>query len=75
MDAVALLMFVKVLLSEEDCHCIVPVFPVKVSTVLLVPVQTAVAPLMLPETDVGLTAIVTLEVFADEQTPLVTTAR
>ena len=74
MDAVALLMFVKVLLSEEDCHCIVPVFPVKVSTVLLVPVQTAVAPLMLPETDVGLTAIVTLEVVAELHTPLVTTA-
>ena len=64
----------KVLLSLEDCHCIVPVFPLKVKTVLLVPVQTVVAPLMLPETDVGLTAIVTLEVVAELHTPLVTTA-
>ena len=68
-------MLPKVTLSEDDCHCIVPVFPLKVSMVLLVPVQTVAAPLMLPATDVGLTAIVTLEVVADEQTPLVTTVR
>ena len=68
-------MFVKVTLSEDDCHCIVPVFPPKVSTVLLVPVQTVAAPLMLPATDVGLTAIVTLEVVAELHAPLVTTAR
>ena len=67
-------MFAKVTLSEDDCHCIVPVFPVKVSTVLLVPVQTVAAPEMLPATDVGFTVIVTLEVVAEEQTPLVTTA-
>ena len=48
--------------------------PFKVNTVLLVPVQTAVAPEMLPATDAGFTVIVTLEVVADEQTPLVTTA-
>ena len=68
-------MFVKVTLSEDDCHCIVPVFPLKVSTVLLVPVQTVAAPVMLPETDAGVTVIVTLEVFAGAQTPLVITAR
>ena len=68
-------MFAKVTLSEDDCHCIVPVFPVKVSAVLLVPVQTVAAPLMLPATDVGLTAIVTLDVVAELHTPLVTTAR
>ena len=68
-------MFAKVTLSEDDCHCIVPVFPLKVSTVLLVPVQTVAAPLMLPATDVGLTAIVTLEVVAELHAPLVTTAR
>ena len=68
-------MFVKVTLSEEDCHCIVPVFPLKVSTVLLVPVQTVAAPVMLPATDAGVTVIVTLEVFAGAQTPLVITAR
>ena len=68
-------MLVKVTLSEEDCHCIVPVFPLKVSTVLLVPLQTVVAPVMLPATDAGVTVIVTLEVFAGAQTPLVITAR
>ena len=68
-------MFEKETLSDDDCHCIVPVFPVKVSMVLLVPVQTVAAPLMLPATDVGLTVIVTLGVVAEEQTPLVTTAR
>ena len=68
-------MLVKVTLSEDDCHCIVPVFPLKVSTVLLVPVQTAVAPEILPATDAGFTVIVTLDVVADEQTPFVTTAR
>ena len=68
-------MFVKVTLSEDDCHCIVPVFPLKVKTVLLVPVQTVAAPLMLPATDAGVTVIVTLDVVAEEQTPLVATAR
>ena len=67
-------MLPKVTLSEDDCHCIVPVFPLKVNSVLFVPVQTAVAPEMLPATDVGFTVIVTLEVVAEEQTPLVTTA-
>ena len=71
----ALPIFVKVTLSAEDCHCIVPVLPLKVNTVLLVPVQTAVAPAMLPATDVGLTVMVILEVVAELQTPLVTTAR
>ena len=68
-------MLVKVTLSEDDCHCIAPVFPLKVSTVLLVPVQTVAAPVMFPATDAGVTDIVTLEVVADEQTPFVTTAR
>ena len=67
-------MFVKVTLSEDDCHCIVPVLPFKVNTVLLVPVQTVAAPLMLPATDAGVTVIVTLAVVAEEQTPFVTTA-
>ena len=67
-------MFENVLLSDDDCHWIVPVLPVRVNTVLLVPVQTVVAPAMDPATEVGLTVIVTLEVVADEQTPLVETA-
>ena len=53
----------------------VPVFPLKVNTVLLVPVQTVAAPVMLPATEVGFTAIVTLDVVAELHTPLVTTAR
>ena len=68
-------MLVKVTLSDDDCHCIVPVLPLKVSTVLLVPVQTVAAPVMLPATDAGVTVIVTLEVVAGAQTPLVITAR
>ena len=52
----------------------VPVLPLRVRTVLLVPVQTAVAPAMLPATDVGLTVIVMLEVVSELQAPLVTTA-
>ena len=66
-------MFEKVLLSGDDCHCIVPVLPLRVRTVLLVPVQTVVAPAMLPATEVGFTVIVML-VAAEEQTPLVETA-
>ena len=53
----------------------VPVFPLKVNIVLLVTVHTVVAPVMLPATDAGFTVIVTLEVLAEVQTPLVTTAR
>ena len=66
---------VHVLLFGEDCHCIVPVLPLKVKVVLLVPLHTVVPPLMLPATDVGLTVMVTLDVLTDEHTPLVTTAR
>ena len=73
-DDVAPLILLKVVLSEEDCHCMVPVWPLKVRIVLLVPVQTAVAPAMLPATDVGLTVIVMLDVVSELQAPLVTTA-
>ena len=65
---------VNVLLSVDDCHCIVPVFPDKVNTVAFVPEQTVVAPVIVPATEIGLTVIVTEAVVADEQTPLVTTA-
>ena len=63
------------MLSDEDCHWIVPVCPLNVKTVELVPVQTAVAPLMLPATETGLTVTATLAVVADEHTPLDRTAR
>ena len=62
------------MLSGDDCHWIVPVFPLNVKVVLLVPLQTVAAPLMLPATLAGFTVIVTLEVVAEAQAPLVTTA-
>ena len=65
----------KVTLSDEDCHWIVPVWPLKVSNVEFVPEQTVVAPLMLPATETGLTVTATLAVVADAHAPLVTTAR
>jgi hypothetical protein len=67
-------MFVKFVLSVLDCHWIVPVLPESVSTVLLLPVHTVAAPLMVPATDTGFTVMVALDVVAEEHTPLVTTA-
>jgi len=60
----------------DDCHLVtLPVFPVKVNTVELVPVQTvSAAPATVPPTDVGEIMIESTELFADEHTPLVTTA-
>ena len=71
---VALAILVKVTLSVDDCHCIVPVFPDKVKSVLLVPEQTVVAPEIVPATEVGLTVIVAAPVVAEAQDPLITTA-
>ena len=65
---------VKVTLSVDDCHWIVPVFPDKVNTVLLVPEQAVAAPEMVPDTEVGLTVIVAAPVVAEAHVPLVTTA-
>jgi hypothetical protein len=67
-------MFVNVLLFVLDCHWIVPVLPESVSVVLLLPVHTVAAPLMVPATDTGFTVMVELGVVAEEHTPLVTTA-
>ena len=44
-----------VVLSDDDCHWIVPVLPLKVNTVLFVPVHTAALPLIVPATLAGLT--------------------
>ncbi len=71
---VALAILVKVTLYVDDCHCIVPVFPDKVNSVLLVPEQAVVAPEMDPATEVGLTVIVAAPVVAEAHVPLVTTA-
>jgi hypothetical protein len=62
------------LLSVEDCHWIVPVFPLNVKTVLFVPVQTVVLPEAVPPTEAGLTVTVAVVLLAAAQPPLVTTA-
>ena len=72
---VAEAMLPNVILSPDDCHCMVPVFPPRVNKVVLVPVQTLVAPVIVPATDTGFTVIITDAVFAAKQTPLVTAAR
>ena len=69
----ALEISVKLVLSEDICHCIVPVLPVNESIVLLVPVHTFVPPLTVPATLVGLTLIVDTDEVSLLQTPLVTT--
>ena len=62
-------------LLVEDCHFVtLPVWPLKVSTVLLVPLHTVAAPAILPPTLVGLTVTVPVALFADPHAPLVTTA-
>ena len=44
-----------------------PVFPLRVRTVLLVPVQTVVAPAIDPATEEGFTVTVVADEFAVEQ--------
>ena len=75
-DAVAPPMFVQVVLSGDDCHWMVPVFPAKVNNVEFVPLQSVVdAGVIDPATAAGFTVMTTLAVLAGAQTPLVTTAR
>ena len=45
------------MLSVDDCHCIVPVFPDKVNTVAFVPEQIVVAPAIVPATEIGFIVI------------------
>jgi len=62
-------------LSSEDSHLVTePVFPLKVSVVELVPVQTVALPAIVPPTDAGETVMVAVALFADAQAPLVITA-
>ena len=62
--------------AEADCHFVTePVLPLRVRVVLLVPEQTVVLPEILPPTEAGETVIVAVAELADEQAPLVTTAR
>jgi hypothetical protein len=57
-DAVALLMLEKLVLSVDDCHCTFPVFPESVSTVLLASGHTVAAPAIEPATDAAFTVTV-----------------
>ena len=62
-------------LSNDDSQRVtLPVWPLKVNTVELVPVQTVALPAMVPPTDVGLTATVAVALLAAAQAPLVITA-
>ena len=63
-----------VLLFKDDCHCIVPVLPLKVSVVLFVPEHTEVVPDTDPPTEARLTATVAVVLLAEVHPPLVTTA-
>ena len=67
----------KVMLSVDDIHWRVPVYPLTLNAVLLLPVHTVVvvAADTVPPLARALTAIVAELLFATGQTPLVTTAR
>ena len=71
---VAPLILLNVLLSCDDCHWIVPVYPPRVTVVLFVPEQTVPPPDTVPPTDAGKTVMVAVVLLAGEQTPLVDTA-
>ncbi len=62
-------------LSVDDSHCVIePVYPLKVSTVEFVPVQTVIPPAMDPPTAAGMAVTVAGVLFSVGHTPLVTTA-
>lgn len=54
-------------LTVEDCHWMVPTFPLKDSEELFVPVHTVVLPEIVPPTDAGLTVTATDPRVADGQ--------
>ena len=63
-----------VLDGEDSQRVTLPVWPLKVNTVELVPVQTVALPAMVPPTDAGLTVTVAVVELAAAQAPLVITA-
>ena len=82
MDAVKVVVVLAMLvpavakLSNENSQRVtLPVWPLKVNTVELVPVQTVALPAIVPPADVGLTVTVAVVEFDAAQGPLVTTAR
>ena len=74
---VAFVMGEKLILSVEDNHCRVPVYPLTLNDVLLLPVHTVVvvAADTVPPLASELTAMVTELLFTEGHTPLVTTVR
>ena len=67
--------FVKLALSAEDCHWIVPVWPLSVRVSRFVPVHNVLMPEIVPATDAALTVINADPLLAAAQTPLATTAQ
>ena len=62
--------------DTEDCHFVtLPVFPLKVSTPLLLPEHISFPPATEPPTEVGSTITVVYDELAELHTPLATTAR
>jgi hypothetical protein len=72
---VAALILVNVRLSVDDCHWMVPVFPVKLSVVVLPEHIVRLEAVAVPATDTGFTVTVSVFELAEAQTPLVTTDR
>ena len=65
----------QVLPSVELCHLVtVPVWPARVNTPLVLPLQTVVPPVTVPPTEVGSTVTVVEIELATRQLPLCTTA-
>ena len=63
-----------VLEVEDSQRVIVPVWPLKVSVVAFVPVQTDALPAIVPPTEVGETVTVAIALFAELHGLLVSTA-
>ena len=64
------------LLTVEDCHLVtLPVFPLRVRTVLFVPVQTVALPATVPPTEAGLIVTIAVVLGTTEHAPLVSMAR
>ena len=71
MEVFAIAVPAVVKLFKDDSHLItVPLWPDKVSVVLLVPGQTVVPPATVPPTEAGVTVIIAGLEFAGAQLPL-----
>jgi hypothetical protein len=72
---VAPLILLNVVLFGEDCHCMLPVLPVKLSVVELPEHRLYKLAVAIPATETGFTLTVSVFVLTEAQIPLVTTAR